>query len=153
MHKLFNRYDVCVYSVKNFETLLEKNYLLCVQCLFLPDQFKLKEDIDFRPTYLNQYYDPKRIKQVALYEMFTSIRMLDVPNRSSPYSTNSQDSDQIQIRRNFIFKNLFHGIRFLDLAEQLIQTRSIYDLARVSHVMDAMKNIRGDPTDESALDR
>jgi len=47
LHKLWNQYDVCVHSVKNFEKLLEKNYLLAVECIFLPDEFKIKEEIDF----------------------------------------------------------------------------------------------------------
>ncbi len=152
LHKLFNKYDVCVYSVENFEKLLEKNYLLCVQCLFLPDQYKLKEEIDFRTTYLNKFYDPKRIKQVALYEMFSSVNMLD-PLRSSSSAINITEDEKSQSRQDFIFKNLFHGIRFLDLAEQLIQTRSIYDLTRVSPILDTMKDIRGDPTDRSAMKR
>ncbi|CAF1321665.1 unnamed protein product [Rotaria sordida] len=66
---------------------------------------------------------------------------------------NLTDGEKTQARRDFIFKNLFHGIRFLDLAEQLIPTRSMYDLTRVSYILDIMKDIRGDPTDEAALDR
>ncbi|CAF1280640.1 unnamed protein product [Didymodactylos carnosus] len=45
-----------------------------------------------------------------------------------------------------------HILTHKDLAEQLIQTRSIYDLTRVSHVLDAMKDIRDDPIDKSALE-
>ncbi|CAF1465932.1 unnamed protein product [Adineta ricciae] len=153
LHKLHNKYDVCVYSVENFEKLLEKNYLLCIQCLFLPKQFVVKEGIDFRSVYLDKYYDPKRIKLVALYEMYVSMGMMRQPKRSSDSEAVSITDDKSQARRDFIFKNLFHGIRFLDLAEQLIETRSIHDLTRVSHLLGTMKEIRGDPTDECALDR
>ena len=145
---------MCVYSVENFRKLLEKNYLLCIQCLFLPKQFVVKEEIDFRSVYLDRYYDSKRIKLVALYEMYVPISMMMCqPKRSSDSEVLSIAGDKTQAKRDFIFKNLFHGIRFLDLAEQLIKTRSIHDLTRVSHLLGTMREIRGDPTDECALDR
>ncbi|CAF4445984.1 unnamed protein product, partial [Adineta steineri] len=57
-----------------------------------------------------------------------------------------------QSSRDYLFKNLFHGFRYLDFAEQLIQTKSIHDFKRVSHILDEMKTIRGDPTDDSNRD-
>ncbi|CAF1560039.1 unnamed protein product, partial [Adineta steineri] len=56
LHKLWNRYDICIHSVENFEILLEKNYLLAVECTFLPAEFKIKEEIDFQKIYLEKYY-------------------------------------------------------------------------------------------------
>ena len=153
LHKLFGKYDVCVYSVENFEELLKKNYLLCVQCIFLPDEFKIKEEIDFRTIYLEKYYDPIRIKKVAFYEMVSSFNLVEPTKNSNTLARSSTEEETSQSRKNFIFKNLFHGLRFLDLGEQLIQTRSIYDLTRVSHILNTMKEIRGDSTDPSNMER
>ncbi|CAF1064018.1 unnamed protein product [Adineta steineri] len=152
LHKLWNQYDICIHSVENFEILLEKNYLLAVECTFLPAEFKIKEEIDFQKIYLEKYYNQSRLKLVAFYENFTARRMYNLeddsiyPQRSSTMDETSQSS------RDYLFKNLFHGFRYLDFAEQLIQTKSIHDFKRVSHVLDEMKTIRGDPTDDSNRD-
>ncbi len=151
LHKLFGKYDVCVYSLKNFKELLKKNYLLCVQCLFLPDQFKIKEEIDFRKTYLSKYYDPIRIKKVAFYEMFTSLNMIDRNENPSYPKRSLNQNEEDQSREDYLFKNLFHGIRFLDMAQQLIQTRSIFNLKSVSHLLNTMKDIRNE--DQSDMER
>ncbi|CAF1495001.1 unnamed protein product [Rotaria sp. Silwood1] len=149
LHKLFNKYDVCIYSVENFQLALEKNYLFCVQCLFLPDEFKIKEEIDFRTIYLEKYYNIERIKKVAFYEMLSSFNLLNPPKNPIYPKRSSTENEINQPLSDFIFKNLFHGIRFLDIGEQLIQTRSVYDFTRVSYILNEMKDIRGDPTDES----
>jgi predicted nucleotidyltransferase len=145
LHKLWNQYDVCVHTVENFEKLLEKNYLLAVECIFLPNEFKIKEEIDFQPIYLEKYYNPFRLKQVALYENMTAINMYNLDDDSIyPMLRSSRDTSQSS--KDFLFKNLFHGFRYLDFAEQLIRTRSIHDFKRVSYILREMKVIRGDPT-------
>ncbi|CAF4969530.1 unnamed protein product [Rotaria sp. Silwood1] len=150
LHKLWNKYDVCIHSVENFEILLQKNYLLAIECIFLPNEFKIKEEIDFRPIYLEKYYDKFRLKKVAFYENLTAMNMFNANNNSSYYRKRSSRSSQSN--KDYLFKNLFHGFRYLDFAEQLIQTRSIHDYKRVSHIFSEMKDIRGDPTDNSNID-
>ncbi|CAF3284230.1 unnamed protein product [Rotaria sp. Silwood2] len=148
LHKLWNQYDVCVHSVENFEKLLEKNYLLAIECIFLPDEFKIKEEIDFRPVYLEKYYNKLRLKQVAFYENLTAMNMYNLDDNSSYPQRSSRSSQTSQSSKDYLFKNLFHGFRYLDFAEQLIQTRSIHDFKRVSHILSEMKDKRGgDPTD------
>ncbi|CAF3001093.1 unnamed protein product [Rotaria sp. Silwood2] len=149
LHKLWNKYDVCIHSVENFEILLQKNYLLAIECIFLPDEFKIKEEIDFRPIYLEKYYNKFRLKTVALYENLTAMNMFK-SNNNSNYPKRSSISSQSN--KDYLFKNLFHGFRYLDFAEQLIQTRSIHDYKRVSHIFSEMKDMRGDPTDDSNMD-
>ncbi|CAF3549136.1 unnamed protein product [Rotaria sp. Silwood1] len=150
LHKLWNKYDVCIHSVENFEILLQKNYLLAIECIFLPNEFKIKEEIDFRPIYLEKYYDKFRLKKVAFYENLTAMNMFNANNNSSYYRKRSSRSSQSN--KDYLFKNLFHGFRYLDFAEQLIQTRSIHDYKRVPHIFSEMKDIRGDPTDNSNID-
>ena len=151
LHKLWNSYDVCVHSIENFEKLLENNYLLAVECIFLPDQFKIKEEIDFRPIYLEKYYNPQRIKQVAFYENDTAIRMFDLDDDSIYPRRSTRSSENGQSNLDFLFKNLFHGYRYLDFAQQLIEKKSIEDFHSVSHVLNEMKGIRGDVTDDTNL--
>jgi predicted nucleotidyltransferase len=152
LHKLWNQYDVCVHSVENFEILLEKNYLLAVECIFLPDEFKIKEEIDFRPIYLEKCYNILRLKQAAFYENYTAIKMFDLDDESIYRKRSSRSSQTNQSNKDYLFKNLFHDFRYLDFAEQLIQTKSIHDFKRVSHVLNDMKGIRGDATDDSNME-
>ncbi|CAF1450624.1 unnamed protein product [Rotaria sordida] len=151
LHKLWNQYDVCVHSVENFEKLLEKNYLLAIECIFLPDEFKIKEEIDFRPIYLEKYYNTYRLKQVAFYENLTAINMYNLDDNSNYPQRSSRSSQTSQSSKDYLFKILFHGFRYLDFAEQLIQTRSIHNFKRVSHIFSEMKDIHGDPTDDSNM--
>jgi predicted nucleotidyltransferase len=146
LHKLWNQYDICIYSVKNFEILLKKNYLCVLQCVFLPAEFKIKEEIDFRTIYLEKYYNPLRIKQVAAYEMSRDLNLYysrnDRQHLINHPTCSSKQLQTSQLRENYIFKNLFHGIRFLDFAEQLLQTKSISDFTRATYVLKEMKRIR-----------
>lgn len=151
LHKLWNQYDVCVHSVKNFEVLLEKNYLLAVECIFLPNEFKIKEEIDFRSIYLEKYYDISRIKLVAFHENTTAIKMFDLDDDSIYPIRSSRSSQDNQSNNDYLFKNLFHGFRYLAFAQQLIQTKSIQDFKQVSYVLNEMKEIRGDTTDDSNM--
>jgi predicted nucleotidyltransferase len=144
LYKLWNQYDVCVYSIENFEILLEKNYFIAVQCLFLPDQFKIKEEIDFKKIYLDKYYNPLRIKQVAVYEMSKDLNMYYSKDYDSHPTCSSK---RLTTNQNYIFKNLFHGIRYLDFAEQLLQTKSIFDFTRATHFLKEMETIRENSSD------
>ncbi|CAF3734031.1 unnamed protein product [Rotaria sp. Silwood1] len=153
LHKLWNQYDVCVYSIENFEKLLEKNYLVVVQCIFLPDEFKIKEEIDFRLIYLEKYYNQFRLKQVAFYEMNRDFNLYESNNFSNHPKRSSRAIQTKQLRYDYIFKNLFHGLRYLDFAEQLIQTRSIHNFKRVTHIFEEMKDIRGNRTNNSSMKR
>lgn len=138
LHKLFGKYDVCVYSLENFEELLKKNYLLCVQCLFLPKEFRLKEEVDFRKIYFEKYYDPIRIKKVAFFEMLFSFNLINSTSQCSKRSSEEPDRS----REDYLVKNLFHGMRFLHLAQQLIEKQTIEDFISISHLFFTMKQIQ-----------
>ncbi|CAF0930639.1 unnamed protein product [Rotaria sp. Silwood1] len=136
LHKLWNQYDVFV-----------------VQCIFLPDEFKIKEEIDFRLIYLEKYYNQFRLKQVAFYEMNRDFNLYESNNFSNHPKRSSRAIQTKQLRYDYIFKNLFHGLRYLDFAEQLIQTRSIHNFKRVIHIFEEMKDIRGNRTNNSSMKR
>jgi predicted nucleotidyltransferase len=148
LHKLWNQYDVCVHSVENFESLLEKNYLLAIECIFLPDKFKIKEEIDFKKVYLEKYYNKLRLKQVGLYENLTAIKMYDLEDETTYPIRSSLADATSQASKDYLFKNLFHGVRYLDVVEQLIQTQSIHNYKRVSYLLKEMQDVRGDPADD-----
>ncbi|CAF1129752.1 unnamed protein product [Rotaria sp. Silwood1] len=57
-----------------------------------------------------------------------------------------------QSKEDYLFKNLFHGFRYLDFAEQLIQTRSIHDYKHLTHIFDEMKDIHYETSDNSNID-
>ena len=154
LFKLWNQYDVCVHSVENFQVLLEKNYLLAVECIFLPDEFKIKEEIDFRSVYSEKYFDPLRLKMVAWYENGTAISVYDSDEAAETFPVRSSTWETEDLAgRTHLFKNLFHGFRYLDVAEQLIRTRSIDDFRRVSHVFNEMKAIRGDSINDENMSK
>ncbi|CAF1560049.1 unnamed protein product [Adineta steineri] len=138
--KLWDQYDIGIYTTENFEILLEKNYLICVQCIFLPDEFILKNEIDFKSIYLEKYCNTIRIKLGAFYEMYRDWKLYKPENNSLS-------------RRDYIFKHLFHGLRYLDFAEQLIQTQSIHNYKRVTYIFDQMKAIRDEPPINSSMER
>lgn len=157
LHRLSNEYDVCVHSVENFELLLEKNYLLAVECLFLPDEFKIKEEIDFKKVYLEKYYDKKRLKQNGFYENATALALHQgnnyllgsvYPSSHGPTHPSSCEKKDPSARKH-VFKNLFHGIRYLYTAEQLIRTSSIEDFRQATHIFHKMKDIAGDWSDDT----
>jgi hypothetical protein len=42
--------------------------MLAVECLFYPEEFILRNNIDYKTIYLSKYYNPLRLKQVIFYE-------------------------------------------------------------------------------------
>ena len=142
LHKLWGQYDVCIHSVENF--------LLAIECIFLPDEFKIKEEIDFRRLYLEKYYDKKRLKLVVFHENETAMCTFQQEKYGLTDRRSTSWSQEDESGRTYLIKNLFHGYRYLDVAEQLIRTRSIHDYRRVSHVYQELQAIRGDPESDFA---
>lgn len=148
-----SRYDVTIHSCVNFEKLLEKNYMLAVECVFYPDEFILRNRIDYKTIYLSKYYNPLRLKQVAFYEnkhgleiFLSSITKFPSDQQSIKDKPTLEQflCDAVQITSrgdDRLLKYLFHGIRYLDTSAQLIQTRSIEDFKRVSYVLREIKDI------------
>ncbi|CAF1002080.1 unnamed protein product [Rotaria sordida] len=42
--------------------------MLAVECLFYPDEFILRNNIDYKKNYLSKYYNPLRLKQRTFCE-------------------------------------------------------------------------------------
>ncbi len=146
-HKLWNQYDISVYTIENFEILLEKTFLIVVQCLFLPDEFKIKEEIDFRKIYFEKYFNPFKLKQAAFYEMYRYWKLYKPDNDPSDLN------EKRLSRRNYMSKRLFHGLRYLDFVEQIIQTQAIHNYKRVTYLFDQINTIRDNPVDYSSMER
>jgi len=145
--KLWNQYDISIYTTENFEILLEKTFLIVFQCVFLPDEFKIKDEIDFRKIYLEKYFNPLKLKQSAFYEMYRYWK-LQKPETASGYL-----DEKCLSRRDYISKRLFHGLRYLDFVEQIIQTQSIHNYRRVTHLYGEIKAIRDNPIDHLSMER
>ncbi|CAF3618451.1 unnamed protein product [Adineta steineri] len=151
LHRL-NNCDITIHSCRNFELLLEKNYMLAVECVFYPDEFILRNQIDYKQIYLTKYYNSFRLKQVAFYENQDSLRYIisndDENNKLYDTQLNlsidqflCQAVQTTTIDEDRILKYLFHGIRYLNIAEQLIRTKCIYDFRQASYILFEMKDI------------
>ncbi|CAF4013154.1 unnamed protein product [Rotaria magnacalcarata] len=153
LHRI-NKYDVTIHTCQNFELLLEKNYMLAVECLFYPSEFILRNNIDYKTIYLSKYYNPLRIKQVTFYENNDSFKYIidNEQNDSNFYQRKPKTNLTIDqfvcdaiptttLDEDRVLKYLFHGVRYLDIGEQLIRTKSIYDFKRASYVLFEMKHI------------
>ena len=153
LHRLKN-YDITIHSCENFELLLEKNYMLAVECLFYPSEFILRNNIDYKTIYLSKYYNPLRIKRVICYENSESLKLITDNEQNHALCSQSKSKDNSTIDKflcdalntttkdeDKMLKYLFHGLRYLDIGEQLIRTKSIYDFKRVSYVLVKMREI------------
>lgn len=128
LKRLFDQYDVCVHSCENFEALLEHHYLLAVECVFYPEEFILKNTIDYRSIFLTRYYNPLRLRQVSLHEREFSLQQCDYERNYGRHPSSlskTEDSSRVML------KTLFHGVRYLDVAEQLISAKTIGDFRRL----------------------
>ncbi|CAF4741121.1 unnamed protein product, partial [Rotaria socialis] len=147
LHRI-NKYDVTIHTCQNFELLLEKNYMLAVECLFYPSEFILRNNIDYKTIYLSKYYNPLRIKQVAFYENNESFKYIIDNEQNGSYFYQQRSKTNLTIDQfvcdaiptttldeDRVLKYLFHGVRYLDIGEQLIRTKSIYDFKRASYVL------------------
>lgn len=128
--------------------------MLAVECVFYPEEFILRNQIDYKTIYLSKYYNPLRLKQVTFYENQDSLAFI----------TDNDDEDEDKFQKKYLveptieqfvseaihtttisedrlLKCLFHGVRYLDIGEQLIRTKSIYDFKRASYVLFEMKEI------------
>lgn len=138
LKRLFDQYDVCVHSCENFEVLLEQHYLLAVECIFYPDEFVLKNTIDYRSIFLNRYYNPLRLRQVSLYE-----RQFSLDQCSSEYNYGRHPSSlaKTEDAGRVTLKFLFHGVRYLHIVEQLISSKTIHDFRRLTPMFFHLKAI------------
>jgi predicted nucleotidyltransferase len=144
--------DVTIHSCENFELLLEKNYMLAVECVFYPNEFILRNNIDYKTIYLSKYFNLLRLKQVIFYENDNSREYIienDPDDYESKLPVNSTINellcDAVQTTttdEDRILKYLFHGIRYLDIGEQLIRTKlTINDFKRASYILFQMRSI------------
>ena len=117
LKRLFDQYDVCVHSCENFEALLEHHYLLAVECVFYPEEFILKNSVDYRSIFLTRYYNPLRLRQVSLHEREFSLQQC---NYEQNYGRHPSSLAKKEDSARVMLKVLFHGVRYLDIAEQLI---------------------------------
>ncbi|CAF4570048.1 unnamed protein product, partial [Rotaria magnacalcarata] len=124
------------------------------ECLFYPSEFILRNNIDYKTIYLSKYYNPLRIKQVAFYENKESFKYIIDNEQNGSYFYQQRSKTNLTIDQfvcdaiptttldeDRVLKYLFHGVRYLDIGEQLIRTKSIYDFKRASYVLFEMKNI------------
>ncbi|CAF2965475.1 unnamed protein product, partial [Rotaria sp. Silwood2] len=100
--------------------------MLAVECLFYPNEFILRNNIDYKSIYLSQYYNPLRLKYVSFYENYCSFDYIinNGDEGDTVFQLNSHSSMQqflcdalhtTTIDEDRILKYLFHGLRCLDI--------------------------------------
>ncbi len=92
--------DVTIHSCQNFELLLEKNYMLAVECVFYPNEFILRNNIDYKTIYLSKYFNPFRLKQVVFYEYNNSLNYIMENNEDDSPSKSLIDLSESSVVRS-----------------------------------------------------
>ena len=132
-YKLFKledlKCDVVLYSQSNFERLLELSYFVAVECVFFPPQFILKNEIDFKKIYLDQYYSVKLIQQSVLNENQYSHNWI----YNHPGS-----SREIQYLN---MKKLFNSFKYFEVAMQLLKFKEIKDFGSMAPFFFQMRKM------------
>ena len=62
------KFDIVVYSKDNFEKLLECCFLVCVECIFSPEKFILRNNVDYKKIYLDKYYNKSKLREALFQE-------------------------------------------------------------------------------------
>jgi len=104
--------DLVLYSNDNFEKLLETQFMVCLDCIFAPDNLIFKNDIDYKNMYLTKYYSEEEIKQAVIHEIKYSVDYMD------KHLANTED-------KKMIIKKLFNAIRYIYTQYSLIQNKNI----------------------------
>lgn len=113
--------DLTIYSCATFEKLLEANYMIVVECLFYPEEFKIKNDRDWKEVYLTQYYDPTRIKHALNCERGYSHRYLKKCEEDPQYH---KDNKYLTLKR------LFNMLKYFEIGVQLLEFKEIKEFGR-----------------------
>lgn len=106
-------YDVVIFSLENFKTLLRIHMLCAIECIFLPLEFIPVNKVDLRSFFMNEAYSIPALRKAIGHESSYSFNL-------AKKCILSQD-----IYRGL--KNLFHGIRYTLFALQILTTRQITD--------------------------
>jgi hypothetical protein len=113
--------DITIYSCDTFEKLLEANYMIVVECLFYPDEFKIKNIRDWKDLYLTKYYNPERIKHALNCERGYSHRYL---------KKCEEDPQYLKDNKYLTIKRLFNMLKYFETGLQLLKFKEIKEFGR-----------------------
>ena len=105
-------YDVVIYTLASFKKLLEMNSLVAIECLFLPEQFKIQEKQPLLDFYLQEAFDPIALRGALFYEQSLVFCICKY---------------NIFTDRKKALKNYFHLLRYFCFVYELLTTKSITD--------------------------
>lgn len=108
-----NDYDVVIFSLENFKTLLRVHMLCAIECVFLPSEFIPVYKVDLRPFFMEEAFSIPALRKAIGHE--------------SSYSFNLAKKCILKNDTYRGLKNLFHGIRYTLFAMQILATKQITD--------------------------
>jgi predicted nucleotidyltransferase len=129
-------YDVVMYNLENYKKLLQINVFYIVECLFVPDRFKIKNTMDLREYYLEHAFNPRRLLASLYFE-----------NRIS----NTIAKYNMESNRKKALRNYFHMFRYCVFGYQLLTTRSISDFKSGNIYYEKIMNHMDDKIDYRGL--
>ena len=97
------KYDLAIHSNKNFEKLLEVNYLMFIEPLFSKSQFRTICKIDYKKQYLEKWMTSKRLKKSLQIELHYS---------KSTYKWFKQKKLNYDLGGKWVVKKMFNCWRY-----------------------------------------
>lgn len=113
--------DVIVHGIDSFNESLSKHNLFALECLFLPKQFCLKEP---RPVF------DFKLNREKLIDSVTAKSLADFLKAKNQFEDNLESSK----------KKLFHSIRLLMFAIQILKYGKINDYTQANHYWTEIQN-------------
>ena len=119
-------YDVVIFSLENFKTLLRVHMLCAIECIFLPSEFMPVNKVELRSFFMEEAFSipalRKAIGHEASYSFNLAKKCISKQDLIRPRGTERSPQDTYRG-----LKNLFHGIRYILFALQILTTKQVTD--------------------------
>jgi predicted nucleotidyltransferase len=123
-HDLMN---VHVITPDIFKKRLENHEIQPLECVFVPNEFKLLEKIDYLKNFK---FNKNIIKNRSYGESFTAWKRA---------KSRFEEGDQYRG-----LKSIYHGLRILDFAIQICENNKIIDYSSMNYIWDEIKDTEED---------
>lgn len=114
-------YSVLVHSNANFEKLLQINFLVCVEALFMDRKYQPISKIDYKAQYLEKWYSKDQIKNSLRNEIHYSKMNRKNFKRGTLYGI---------LDGKWVLKKFFNVLRYHHSISELIFTKKITDFGQ-----------------------
>jgi len=122
--------NIHVYTVEQFQLLIDRHDIQAMECLFTPKEYILKSNI-------NRWYDIKIDKQLLRPAISTITSNSWVKGKKK--LTVAGDYDL-----HLAIKSIFHSLRILDFGIQIATSGSIQNFGAMNYVLEDLKKLSDD---------